>query len=119
MRIGLAKGSTSERTLPSRFALAVVMPMPSYPVAIDALRNGELDAYATNKPTLYEMSDAISGSRVLAGNWGLEHIALAIPKGRDAGLETLKRFVAEVQANGQLRELQERAGLRGVVDTSR
>jgi polar amino acid transport system substrate-binding protein len=115
MRIGVAKGSTSERTLPSRFALAVVVPMARYPIAINALRNSELDAYATNKPTLYEMSDSMPGSRVLDGNWGLEHIALAIPKGREAGLETLKRFVGDVQANGVLRELQERADLRGVV----
>jgi polar amino acid transport system substrate-binding protein len=92
--------------------------MASYPIAIDALRHGELDAYATNKPTLYQMSDAIPGSRVLDGNWGLEHIALAIPKGRGKGLEMLKRFVGDVQANGVLREFQERAGLRGVVAAS-
>jgi polar amino acid transport system substrate-binding protein len=115
MRIGVAKGSTSERTLPARFARAVVVPTASYPIAIDALRGGGIDAYATNKPTLYEMSDAMPGSRVLDGNWGLEHIALAIPRGREAGLETLKGFIAEVQAKGRLRELQERAGLRGVV----
>jgi polar amino acid transport system substrate-binding protein len=115
MQIGVAKGSTSERTLPARFAQAAVVPAASYPIAIEMLRKGALDAYATNKPTLYEMSDAMPGSRVLNGNWGLEHIALAIPKGREAGLETLKGFVAEVQANGQLRELRERAGLRGVV----
>jgi polar amino acid transport system substrate-binding protein len=115
MRIGVARGSTSERTLPSRFANATVVPAASFPIAIELLRNGDLGAYATNKPTLYEMSDAMPGSRVLDGNWGLEHIALAIPKGRIAALDTLKRFVADVQANGQLRELQERAGLRGVV----
>jgi polar amino acid transport system substrate-binding protein len=118
MRIGVAKGSTSERTLPSRFALATVVPAASYPIAIGMLHDGELDAYATNKPTLYEMSDAMPGSRVLDGNWGLEHIALAIPKGRDAALDTLKRFVSDVQANGVLRQLQERAGLRGVVDAA-
>jgi polar amino acid transport system substrate-binding protein len=118
MRIGVARGSTSERTLPLRFVQAIVVPMASYPIAIDALRHGELDAYATNKPTLYQMSDAIPGSRVLDGNWGLEHIALAIPKGRGKGLEMLKRFVGDVQANGVLREFQERAGLRGVVAAS-
>jgi polar amino acid transport system substrate-binding protein len=118
MQIGVAKGSTSERTLPSRFAMATVVPAANYRSAIEMLRKGELDAYATNKPTLYEMSDAMPGSRVLDENWGLEHIALAIPKGRHAALETLKRFVAELQANGELRELQERAGLRGVVAAS-
>ena len=41
----------------------------------------ELDLFATNKPTLIQMSDQMPGARVLDGRWGVEHIAIAIPVG--------------------------------------
>ena len=77
------------------------------------LRRGELDAYATNKAILFEMSDSLPGARILDGNWGLEHMAIAIPKGREQGLPFVARFVQEVQASGLLGQLQQQAGLRG------
>jgi len=45
---------------------------------------------------------------------GREHIAVAIPKGREAALDYLRRFVAEAQSGGLLAEAVQRAGLRGV-----
>jgi polar amino acid transport system substrate-binding protein len=84
--------------------------------AIAMLESGALDVFATNKPTLYEMSDAMAGARILPGNWGLEHIAIAIPKGRPHAMEALRRFVSDVQASGLLEQLKQRAGLRGAID---
>jgi polar amino acid transport system substrate-binding protein len=52
---------------------------------------------------------------VLDGRWGVEHIAIAIPKGRETALEYLRRFVEEVQTGGLLAAAVERAGLRGLV----
>ena len=51
------------------------------------LERRELDLFATNKPTLFQMSDQMPGARVLDGRWGVEHIAIAIPRGRKAALE--------------------------------
>jgi hypothetical protein len=42
-------------------------------------------------------------------------IAIAIPKGREAAMEYLRRFVEEAQSSGLLSEAAERAGLRGVL----
>ena len=81
LRIGVTKGSTSERTLPPLLPNATLVPATSLKDATDMLARGEIDAYATHKPTLFEMSDHMPGSRVLAGRWGLEHLAAAIPKG--------------------------------------
>jgi len=64
---------------------------------------------------LFEMSDQMPGSRVLDGRWGEEHLAVAIPKGREAGLDYIRHFVEEVQTNGLLAQAEERAGLRGVL----
>jgi polar amino acid transport system substrate-binding protein len=113
IRIGVTKGSTSERTLPAKFKNAKIVPAENVKLAVDLLNRGELDVYATNKPTLYEMSDTMPGGRILDGNWGLEHMAVAFPKGRDDGLEAIKSFVHDVQSSGLLQQIQQQAGLRG------
>jgi polar amino acid transport system substrate-binding protein len=115
VRIGVTKGSTSERTLPARFKNATIVPAESVKLAIGMFSRGELDLYATNKPTLFEMSDAMPNARVLDGNWGLEHMAVAIPKGREEGLHFIETFVREVQSGGLLDRIQKQAGLRGAV----
>jgi polar amino acid transport system substrate-binding protein len=115
MRIGVTKGSTSERTLPAKFGQARVVPAENVRTAIEMLNDGALDVYATNKPTLFEMSDSMQGARVLAENWGLEHIAIAIPKGRERATEAVRGFVTDVQSSGLLVRFEKRVGLRGVV----
>jgi polar amino acid transport system substrate-binding protein len=115
LRAGVTQGSTSQGTLPDILPKAIVVPAPNAGQAIEMFERRELDLFATNKPTLFEMSDRMPGSRVLEGRWGVEHIAIAIPKGRATAMEVLRRFVAEVQANGLLAQAVERAGLRGVV----
>jgi polar amino acid transport system substrate-binding protein len=115
IRIGVTKGSTSERTLPAKFKDAKIVAAENVKVAVDMLGRGELETYATNKPTLFEMSDAMPGARVLDGNWGLEHMAVAIPKGREPGLALVGDFVREVQASGMLAQVQQQAGFRGAV----
>jgi polar amino acid transport system substrate-binding protein len=115
IRIGVTKGSTSERTLPARFKNATIVPAESVKLAIGMLGRGEIDLYATNKPTLFEMSDAMPNARILDGNWGLEHMAVAIPKGREQGLPFVATFVQDVQSSGLLEQVEKEAGLRGAV----
>jgi len=78
----------------------------------------ELDAFATNKGILFELADTLPGARVLPGRWGLEHLAIGIPKGRDAGAPWLREFAEQAGASGAVRRAAERAGLRGTVDAS-
>jgi polar amino acid transport system substrate-binding protein len=115
MRIGVTQGSTSERTLPKLLTNATVVPAQNVKYAIQMFERRELDAYATNKPTLFEMSDQMPGARVLDGRWGEEHLAVAIPKGRESGMEYVRGFVAEAQSNGLLAKAVEQAGLRGSI----
>jgi polar amino acid transport system substrate-binding protein len=116
VRVGAAIGSTSERTLPKMFDQAIVVSAPNLELAIAMLQRGELDVFATNKPILFEMSDAMPGSRVLDGRWGEEHIAIAIPKGREQAMQYLRRFVDDVRTSGVLAQIVHRAGLRGLVE---
>jgi polar amino acid transport system substrate-binding protein len=115
IRIGVTKGGTSERVLSAKFKNAKFLPAESVPAAINSLRSGELDVYATNKAILFQMAQALPGARILEGNWGQEHMAIAVPKGREAAQELLDGFVRDVQSNGLLEQIEANAGLKGTV----
>src|SRR5665213_722485 len=115
IRIGVTKGGTSDRVLSTKFKNAKIIAAESVKLAIEMLRRGELDVYATNKAILSEMSDALPGARILDGNWGQEHMAIGIPKGREQALPFVAGFAQEVQASGLVAQIQQQSGLRGTV----
>jgi polar amino acid transport system substrate-binding protein len=115
VRVGVSEGSTSEAALSRELRSATVVRTSSLKAARDMLATGKLEAFATNKATLFEMSDALPGSRVLAGRWGLESFAIGIPKGREAALRLVTRLVADARADGAVTRAVQRAGLRGTV----
>lgn len=114
MRIGVAMGSTSQGVLGRELKQAAVVPTASVLVAAEMLRRGELDAFASNKAILFEMPDSVPGSRVLGGRFGLEQVALGLPKGREAAAAYLQAFVADPQVQALVQQAAQRAGLRGL-----
>jgi hypothetical protein len=74
---------------------AIVVPAATLKIGIEMLAEHKIDVYATNKANLFEMSDALPGSRVLDGRWGIEHLAMAIPNDRNAGLAYFARVRRE------------------------
>jgi polar amino acid transport system substrate-binding protein len=118
VNIGVTQGSTSESTLPRELKSAKVVPAPTLKAGAEMLSQGKLDAFATNKAILFEMSDGLPGSRILEGRWGVEHLAIAIPKGRDDALPYLRHFVDDVDSTRLVARAAERAGLRGVARPS-
>lgn len=115
VRVGVSQGSTSLGVLSRDLKQAAVIAVPTFKAVIEMLSDARLDAFATNKAVLFELSDQLRGSRVLDGNWGLEHIAFGIPKGREQGMPYLRRFAEEARADGSVARAVERAGLRGTV----
>ena len=113
MRVGVSQGSTSQGVLGRQFKNAKLVPAASLTQAQDLLRQHAIDAFATNKGILFELSDALPGARVLDGRWGFEALSIAIPKGREAGLPYLLRFGQDAADSGQLQAMVQRAGLRG------
>ena len=114
LRIGVSQGSSSDRALSATIKLATLVRAPTLEAAGEQLRAGTLDAFATNKGILFELADRVPGSRLLEGRWGLEHVALAVPKGRDAAAAELRRFAEAVIADGTVARAAESAGLRGL-----
>jgi polar amino acid transport system substrate-binding protein len=115
IRIGVTRGGTSNGTLMREFQHAQVVPAATLKSAIEMLSQHKIDAYATNKANLYAMSDGLPGSRVLDGRWGLEHLSMAFPRGRNPGLAYARAFVEDVKSEGLVARAAERAGLRGAV----
>lgn len=115
VRVGVVKGSTSETRLPQVLKNASVVAVPSIKDAPKFFAAKELDAFATNKPILFELSDELPGSQVLPGRWAVEHVAIAIPKGREAGHPFLRTFTDEVKRNGALERAVMLSGLRGSI----
>jgi polar amino acid transport system substrate-binding protein len=116
IRVGVTANSSSQATLTAQFKHASVVPASSLKAAVAMLADGKIDAYATNKAILFEMSDQLPGSRVLDGRWGIETFAVAIPKGREPALASVRTFAEAVKSEGLVKRAAQRAGLRGTVD---
>jgi polar amino acid transport system substrate-binding protein len=115
VRVGVSAGSTSESILSREARRFTLLRAPTLKDAAGMLAGGRIDAFATNKAILSELSDQLPGSRILEGRFGLEHMALGIPKGREAGMPYLRRFAEEAMADGSVQRAVARAGVRGTV----
>ena len=115
VRVGVSQGSTSFTILSRDLKHASLVQAPNVQSAIDMLMQHKVDAYATNKGILYQMSDSLPGSRVLEGRWNLEYMSMAVPKGRDQGVDYLHKLVDDPDIQKLVAQAAQRAGLRGTV----
>lgn len=115
-RVGVTEGSSSQGVLTRTYAQALVVPVASIKLGQSMLLQGTLDAFATNKAILFEMSDELPGFRVLEGRWGVENLAIAIPMGREAAMPYLVQFAEGVKSSGVLGLAVARSGLRGIAN---
>jgi polar amino acid transport system substrate-binding protein len=56
------------------------------------------------------------GSRVLDGRIGVDEVAIALPKGREAGMAYVGKYIDDAKSEGLIKAAVQRAGLRGAVD---
>lgn len=115
VRVGVTKGSSSDGVLSRDLKSAGIVRAVTVGAAADMMAAGQLDAFATNKATLYEMAEKLPGAKVLDGHWGVERHAIAIPKGRDQGRAFVEEFTKAVKSEGVVKAAIARAGLRGAM----
>jgi polar amino acid transport system substrate-binding protein len=113
--LGVSQGSSSQGVLSQRLKNATIVPVPSLTQVQQMLTERKLDAFATNKGILFELAEKMTDVRVLDDSWGVENLAIAIPKGRDVGMPYLQPFAQRAQKTGQVSQMAQRAGLRGLV----
>ena len=119
VRVGVIQGSTTEAKFAQELKNAVLTRSPSIAGAQAMLASGQIDVFATNKGNLFEMSDKLPGSRVLDGRYAVEQISIAIPKGRELGMPSLRQFVEEAKSSGLVAAAAQRAGQRGIAVDSK
>jgi len=112
-RIGVVVGSTSERTLSNTLKDAEVVRAATNQEGAELVAAGTIDAFATNKATLFELVERVPGVKVLPGRWGEERHSIGIPKGRDQAVPYIRAFTADVLAHGLVKAAMDRAGLKG------
>jgi polar amino acid transport system substrate-binding protein len=115
IRIAVADKGQADRLLTPAIKVATLIRVPTIPDALELLRSGRADAFAGNKPSLFEMSNQMTGWRVIEGRFASDLQAMAMPKGRDIGIIYARRFVEEAKSLGLVKAAIERAGMRGAV----
>jgi polar amino acid transport system substrate-binding protein len=94
---------------------AVVVRASSLAGTLELLKSGGADAIFSIKPSLFEASSQLPGSRILDGRPGIDPHAMVIPKGRGPGLAYARKFVEDAKSEGWVKAAIERAGIRGAV----
>ena len=116
IRIGAPQGGSVNEFLARTIKNATVITSVSVPAGEEMLRSGKADVFAANKANLFQLSDKMSGSRVLDGRIGVDEVAIALPKGRDAGMSYVRKYIDDAKAEGLIKAAVQRAGLRGAAD---
>lgn len=116
VKVGVSMGSSSQTALGNKatgLQFASLTTAPSISNAQAMLRDKKIDAFATNKAILFEMANDLPNYRVLEGRWGLENVAIAVPKGREAAAPYLRSFAENMRTSGLLKEIVFKSGLKG------
>jgi len=115
VRIAVVEKGQGDVILTGIVKRATLVRVPGLAAAMTALKAERVDAIASIKPSLYELSKQLPRSRVLDGRYATEQIAMAIPRGRDAGLPFMRAFVEEAKSKGLAKGAVERAGAQGAL----
>ncbi|HYE93673.1 MAG TPA: transporter substrate-binding domain-containing protein [Terriglobales bacterium] len=115
VRVAVTEKSQADVLLSASLKQVSLVRAQSLPAMVQRVKAGEADAIAANKTILHELSAQLQGSRILDGRFAAERLAMAIPKGRDAGVAYARQFVQQAKSEGLVRAALERAGARGAV----
>ena len=100
VRIAVGKGSAYDLYLTRTIKKAQLVRAPTSPTVIDLFRDQKLEVAAGVRQQLIAFASGQPGVRVMDGRFMVIEQAIGTPRGRDAALEFLKRFVEDVKANG-------------------
>lgn len=120
VRVAAVRGHASTMVWLRTATRATPVHAESYEEAIDLLRSGKAQAFASIREMLLEYSPKLAGSRVLSDSYQSNFAGIAVAKGRADRLGFLNDALDDMKHSGFLRELIQKAGLRGieVVDSS-
>ena len=119
IRVAVQEKSQPDIFLSRTLKNAVVVRASSLAGTLEMLKSGRADVIFSIKPSLFEISNQLPGSRVLDGRPGIDPHAMAMPKGRDLGVAYARKFVEDAKSEGLVKAAIERAGIRGALVAAR
>ena len=115
MRIGVGTRNAADLFLTRNLKQAeLVRVADNLDAAIDLLQARRADVYATTREGLLNLQAKLPGYRIVENRfYAVEH-AIALPRGRKAGLAFVSGYVEELKRSGEVARAIERNALRGV-----
>jgi polar amino acid transport system substrate-binding protein len=113
IRVAVQEKSQPDVFLSRTLKNAEVVRSSSLASTLELLKSGAADAIFSIKPSLFEASTQLPGSRVLEGGPGLDPHAMVMPKGREPGTAFARQFIEDAKSGGLVKAAIERAGMRG------
>ena len=114
IRVAVQEKSQPDTFLSRTVKNAVVVRASSLAETLELLKSGRADAIFSIKPSLFEASNQLPGSRVLDGRSGIDPHAMAMPKGRGVGVAYARQFIEDAKSEGLVKAAIERAKVCGV-----
>jgi polar amino acid transport system substrate-binding protein len=102
VRIAAVRLHASTLALQRTLRRAAPLEVDTLQQAFNLLRAGEVQAWASIRPSLLEHAAALPGSAVLDGCYGANRPALVTPRGTTARLSFVSEFVERSRSSGEL-----------------
>jgi polar amino acid transport system substrate-binding protein len=114
IRIAAVRGHASTIALLRVIKQASPVYAESYETAVDLVRSGKADAFASIREMLMQYSAELPGSRVLGDSYQKNLAGIAVAKDRARRLAFLTEFLDDIKRSGELKKILDGADLRGV-----
>jgi len=115
VRVAVQEKSQPDALISRTLKNATVVRGSSLGATSEMLKTGNAEAIFSIKPSLFEVSNRLPGSRVLEGRLGIDPHAMVMPKGRDPGAAYAREFIQQAKSGGSVAAAIERVGMRGAV----
>ena len=114
IRVAAVRGHASTAALVRIVKQAHPVYTDTYEGAVDLLRTGGADAFASIREIILQYSAQFPGARVLDDSYQSNLAGIAVPKGHSARLAYISEFLDDLKRSGTLRQMIDAAGLRGI-----
>ncbi len=115
VRVAVQEKSQPDVFISGTLKNAALVRGSSLAATLDMLAAGNADVIFSIKPSLFEVSSRLPGSRVLDGRPGIDPHAMVMPKGRNLGAAYAREFIEHAKSGGSVKAAIERVGMRGAV----
>jgi polar amino acid transport system substrate-binding protein len=115
VRVTGVENTTTIRSARRVLKNAEVTSVTSGDELFELLRQGRTDAVVMGREPLESLAAKLPGARVLDGHFHAAGSAVAVPKEKPAALAYVSAFIEEAKANGTVRRVLDRHGIKGAV----